>query len=78
MILDFEKNITEEAEKGDVVVMRNGAKYLIVQGSYTDEIMLVNLKDFGTSVSEESLEDIISIGDVLQIIKSKHLMMGVI
>lgn len=77
MKLMLEKQPEKYIEKGDVIVLDGGAKYLVIEGNYSDEIRLVNLETFKASSSQEDIENIVEMDDVERIIKSEDLVLGV-
>lgn len=78
MKLELERGNSKTIEKGDVIILNSGVAYLVIEGDYSDEFRLVDLEDFTTTTSEESVSDIIFMCDIERIIKSENLVLGVI
>lgn len=78
MKLELERGNSKTIEKGDVIILNSGVAYLVIEGDYSDEYVLVNLDDFTPSTSEESISDIVYMDDIVEVIKSNRLVLGVI
>lgn len=67
----------EDINLGDVIITVRGVMYLVVEGDYSDEIMLVDLNDFETTGSHEELGSIIDSDDIARVFKSADLVLSV-